>query len=234
MSKMDMYKIFHNNKEYFEDFISRNTYHSNAIEGSTLTYADTYAIIFNDNSYIVKAEPREIYEAINHKYALDYALNNMIKSDYELKAEDIIKINSCINKNINEFTGYRKGSVAIRGASEIPPKSFQVPSLMMQLIYDFNSSDIRNEDLFKKIAQFHIQFEHIHPFDDGNGRTGRILINQQLMKNGLAPIVIAKEDKSKYIEYLDSYNIEEFAKFIEELELAEEKRIEAFSKENNI
>ena len=60
-----------NNQNYLEDFITRSTYHSNAIEGSTLTYSETYAILFNDNSFkIQNVEPREIYEAINHKKAM--------------------------------------------------------------------------------------------------------------------------------------------------------------------
>ena len=61
-----------NNNNYLEDFITRSTYHSNAIEGSTLTYAETYAILFNDNTFKINGrEPREIYEAINHKKAMN-------------------------------------------------------------------------------------------------------------------------------------------------------------------
>ena len=69
MNYLDFIKTNHN---YFEDFITRNTYHTNSIEGSTLSYAETYAIIFNDNSFKINAQPREIFEAINHKYALIY------------------------------------------------------------------------------------------------------------------------------------------------------------------
>jgi Fic family protein len=71
---MTMVDFVRGHREYFEDFITRSTYHSNALEGSTLSYAETYAVIFNDNSITVKAEPRELYEAINHKYALDLVL----------------------------------------------------------------------------------------------------------------------------------------------------------------
>lgn len=61
-----------NNKNYLEDLITRSTYHSNAIEGSTLTYAETYAILYNDNSFKIEGkEPMEIYEVINHKSALE-------------------------------------------------------------------------------------------------------------------------------------------------------------------
>lgn len=67
-----------NNREYIEDLITRSTYHSNAIEGNTLTYAETYAILYNDNSFKIEGkEPREIYEAINHKNALEFVFKNL-------------------------------------------------------------------------------------------------------------------------------------------------------------
>ena len=66
------------NRDYFEDYITRSTYHSNGIEGNTLSYAETYAILWNDNSFTVNTQPRELYEAINHKYALNYVLNNCL------------------------------------------------------------------------------------------------------------------------------------------------------------
>ena len=96
MDYLDFIKI---NQNYFEDFITRSTYHTNSIEGSTLSYAETYAIIFNDNSFKINAQPREIYEAINHKYALNYMLNSMILNK-DLISLDIIKLNEIINKNI--------------------------------------------------------------------------------------------------------------------------------------
>ena len=68
------------NKEYLEDLITRSTYHSNAIEGSTLTYAETYAILYNDNGFKIQGkEPREIYEAINHKAGLELIIVNSRK-----------------------------------------------------------------------------------------------------------------------------------------------------------
>ncbi len=64
---MNILEFILDHKEYLEDFITRSTYHSNAIEGSTLTYAETYAILYNDNRFKIEGkEPREIYEAINH------------------------------------------------------------------------------------------------------------------------------------------------------------------------
>ena len=81
------------NKEYLEDLITRSTYHSNAIEGNTLTYAETYAILYNDNSFKIQGkEPREIYEAINHKKALELVFEN-IQNNEDFNEKFIKKIN---------------------------------------------------------------------------------------------------------------------------------------------
>ena len=74
-----------NNKNYLEDLITRSTYHSNAIEGNTLTYAETYAILYNDNSFKIEGkEPREIYEAINHKKALELVFNKFLSKYWKV------------------------------------------------------------------------------------------------------------------------------------------------------
>lgn len=75
---MTYLEFIFNNKEYSKDLFTRSTYHSNAIEGNTLTYAETYAILYNDNSFKIQGkEPREIYEAINHKKALELVFENI-------------------------------------------------------------------------------------------------------------------------------------------------------------
>ena len=69
---MNVLEFILNNNDYLQDLVTRSTYHSNSMEGSTLTYAETYAILYNDNSFKISGkEPREIYEAINHKKALE-------------------------------------------------------------------------------------------------------------------------------------------------------------------
>ena len=116
-----------NNNNYLEDFITRSTYHSNAIEGSTLTYAETYAILFNDNSFKISGrEPREIYEAINHKKAMNVLFEKLKSDDLELNEEFIKKINETINQDIRDTKGYRKVSVMIKGSDDIPPKPEQL------------------------------------------------------------------------------------------------------------
>lgn len=220
-----------NNKNNYEDFITRSTYHSNAIEGSTLTYSETYAILFNDNSFkIQNVEPREIYEAINHKKAM-LLLFDKLKSDDKSLTEKFIKdINETINRDIKDTKGYRKVGVLIKGSEHIPPKPKQVNSLMAYFTYNYNK-DI-NDDIFYKIACYHIEFESIHPFEDGNGRTGRLLINFELLKNNLSPIVIPKEERTKYFEFLKNKDIEGLSSWLKTLSNEESKRIEEFNQIN--
>ena len=222
---MTILEFIMNNEEYLKDIITRSTYHSNAIEGSTLTYAETYAILYNDNSFkIMGKEPREIYEAINHKSALELVFQNLKNND-EFDERFIKKINETINKNIKETEGFRSVQVFIQGSEHIPPEPEKVPNLMNYFIYNYNHDE---QDIFEKIAKYHIEFEKIHPFEDGNGRTGRLLINYELLKSNLPPIVIGKEDRVKYFEFLRNSDYVGLAKWIEELSKNEEERMKIF------
>ncbi len=216
------------NKNYLEDFITRSTFHSNAIEGSTLTYAETYAILFNDNSFkINNKEPREIYEAINHKKAINKIFEKLKTNELELTEKFIKQLNETINQDIRNTIGYRNVSVIIRGSDHIPPTQEQVPNLMMYFVYNYNNDN--NDDIFYKIANYHINFESIHPFEDGNGRTGRLLMNFELLKNNLPPIVIPNEERAKYFELLRSNDIIGLANWLKELSDFELQRLKSFN-----
>ena len=214
-----------NNKDYLEDLITRSTYHSNAIEGSTLTYAETYAILYNDNSFKIQGkEPREIYEAINHKKALEVVFD-YLKANNNFDERFIKKLNETINKDIKDTEGYRKVQVFISGTEYIPPEPEKVPNLMNYFIYNYNHDE---QDVFIKIATYHIEFERIHPFEDGNGRTGRLLLNYELLKSNNFPIVISKDDRVKYFEFLNNQDVVELANFLKKLSTKEDERIRKF------
>ena len=175
---MTILEFILNNKDYLEDLVTRSTYHSNAIEGSTLTYAETYAILYNDNSFKIEGkEPREIYEAINHKKALELVFKNLQNKE-EFDERFIKKLNETINRDIKDTESYRAVQVFIQGSEHIPPEPEKVPNLMMYYIYNYNHEE---QDIFTKIARYHIEFERIHPFEDGNGRTARLWQNVILL-----------------------------------------------------
>lgn len=221
-SKTLLDKIKRNNP-YFEDLVTRSVYHSNAIEGNTLSYAETYAIIFNKNDLRVNAKPREIYEAINLKYALGYVLSNL---DKDISLDMVRHIGVLINKNISDIDDFRKTQVFIRGAEHIPPKAVDVPRLLSELIYKQGKS--KDEELFNYLARFHICFERIHPFTDGNGRTGRLLISKELLSRGYAPVVIPIDYRAEYLNILASQNVESLSNLLKKLNEYEVNRMSQF------
>ncbi len=220
---MNALRFMREHRDYFEDFVTRSTYHSNAIEGSTLSYAETYAILWNDNSMEVKATARELYEAINHKYALTTAMDD---GGSQLTEALIKRVAHDVNRNINELDGYRRIGVLIRGAEHLPPAANQVNQLMMQLVYEYNRDEA---DSFLREARFHVRFERIHPFEDGNGRTGRILINRGLMNSGFPPIVIPFDRRAEYMDLLANSDVDGLAEMFRELSEEERRRMEYFS-----
>ena len=135
---MKILEFILDNKDYLEDLITRSTYHSNAIEGNTLTYAETYAILYNDNSFKIEGkEPREIYEAINHKKALELVFKNL-QDNKEFDERFIKKINETINRDIKDTEGYRTVQVFIQGSEHIPPEPEKIPNLMNYYVYNYN------------------------------------------------------------------------------------------------
>ena len=222
---MDILTFILSNKNYLEDIVTRSTYHSNAIEGNTLSYAETYAILYNDNSFKIQGkEPREIYEAINHKTALELVFDH-IKNNQEFNERFVTQVNEAINKNVKDTEGYRKVQVFIQGSEHIPPAPEKISNLMNYFVYNYTNSV---EEIYTKVAKYHIEFEKIHPFEDGNGRTGRLLINYELMKNNLPPIVISKDDRVKYFEFLRHDDVDGFAEWIKELSSLETERLNTF------
>lgn len=222
---MTVLEFILNNNDYLEDLITRSTYHSNAIEGSTLTYAETYAILYNDNSFKIEGkEPREIYEAINHKKALEFVFKNLQNND-EFDERFIKTLNETINKDIKDTEGYRTVQVFIRGSEYIPPQPSKIPNLMNYFIYNYNHDD---QNIFSKIAKYHIEFEKIHPFEDGNGRTGRLLLNYELIKNNMSPVIISKENRIQYFEFLRNSDDNGFAKWLGNLSYEEKERMDKF------
>ena len=96
---------------------------------------------------------------------------------------------------------------------------------MIYFVYNYNNDE---EEIYNKIARYHIEFEKIHPFEDGNGRTGRLLLNYELLKNNMPPLVICKEDRVKYFEFIRNNDSIGLSKWLRDLSIKEKERMEKF------
>lgn len=224
LDKEKYINAIYNNKDYFESYVTRSIYNSNAIEGSTLSYYDTYQIVFDTSSNVPlkNIKPRELYEAINLKYAINYMFVNIEK---DVDSSYICDLGILVNKNINEASGYRTSQVFIKGAEHIPPNASDVPRLINELLY----TSFKGNDFFTNLAEFHIRYERIHPFVDGNGRTGRILLNKFALDNNFPMFVIPLEDRAEYMNYLADYNIEGLASLFNKLIGIELNKMEEYN-----
>jgi Fic family protein len=194
-----------------DKFFLEMTYHSNAIEGSRMTLKETEAAIKGE-----EVRGKNIYEkleAINHNNALLYMLEN-IKPDFKITEEYILKLHSIIMYNFNDkLPGkYRTGFVNLTNTDKILPNAQQVPLRMKNLIKFVNNYI---PDAIKKTASVHYDFESIHPFFDGNGRVGRIIMISQLLSRGFAPALIRIEDRQKYYMALGKGDIGDFKGLIQ-------------------
>lgn len=195
-----------------EDFMVEYTYNSNAIEGNTLTLRETDMVL---KGLTVGQKPlKDHIEAVSHKEAF-YFILDLVKEKRELSESIIKQIHFLVLGDKKDDRGvYRRVPVRIMGASHEPVQPYLIEPRMESLLIDYKSSQ---DNLIKKLAKFHIEFESIHPFIDGNGRTGRLLVNLELMKNGYPPIDIKFTDRIKYYDAFEEYHKKNNIKAMENL-----------------
>lgn len=177
-------------------------YHSNAIEGNTLTLSETKVVL--EGITVGGKTLREHLEVMNHKDAISY-IEEIVTNHEELSEGQMKNIHAIILKGIMpENAGvYRKENIFISGAEHIPQEYMQVPGQMTELI-QWYLGEGQTLHAIKRAAILHSQFVKIHPFVDGNGRTARLLLNLELMKNDYIPVVIKKEQRLEYYNSLDA------------------------------
>ena len=183
--------------------IPEQVFNSNAIENSTLTLKDTEDILIR-GQILRDAEVREVYEAKNLARVMELLVENPHQN---LTVEVVLALHHIVLSGINDSAAgrFRSGDEWVRVGTHIGANPQFVNDLVYKLVDNYNSDNER--DLICKVAYFHNEFEYIHPFLDGNGRIGRVLINQQLMKEGLPPILIpARNKRQDYYPALDAYD----------------------------
>lgn len=185
-----------------EEFLTEYTYNSNAIEGNTLTLRETDMVL--RGLTIDQKSLKEHLEVIGHKEAFDY-VRQLVSESVQMSEKVIKDIHYLVLADKKEDRGiYRRVPVRIMGAAHEPVQPYLIIPKMEELLVQYKNS---NEDIVTKLARFHIEFEGIHPFIDGNGRTGRLLVNLELMKAGYPPIDIKFTDRLKYYEAFDEYHL---------------------------
>ena len=184
-----------------EEFTVEYTYNSNAIEGNTLTLRETDLVL---RGLTIDQKPlKDHLEAVGHKEAFDY-VRELVKENAPLTESIIKKIHFLVLTDKKDDRGvYRRVPVRIMGANHDPVQPYLIEPRMEQLLRDYAESD---DHIVTKLARFHIEFEAIHPYIDGNGRTGRLLVNLELMKAGYPPIDVKFTDRAAYYNAFEEYH----------------------------
>lgn len=201
------YEILKKNREplldiVFEAELPESVYNSNAIENSTLTISETEKILLN-MEVSRNVSVREVFEAKNLAQVFGYIKK---KTDGKNIDQDLILLlHKMLILNIDENIAgrFRKQYEYVRVGTYIAPAPEHIETMIDAVLLEYSS---RHAEYFlEKIAKFHLEFEHIHPFCDGNGRIGRVLINYQLMQLGFPPIIIRDKEKALYYKSFGEY-----------------------------
>lgn len=185
-----------------EVFLVEHTYNSNAIEGNTLTLQETALVL---QGITVDRKPlKDHLEAVGYKEAFQY-VEELAKQDKPLTEFEIKSIHSLVLADRPEDKGtFRRVNVRIAGAMTEPVQPYLIEPKIEELLEDYKNW-AQTMHVVERVALFHLRFESIHPFIDGNGRTGRLLMNLQLIKEGLPAINIKYTDRRSYYDAFDEY-----------------------------
>ena len=185
-----------------EEFMVEFTYNSNAIEGNTLTLQETAMVL--EGMTVDRKPLKDHLEAVGHRDAFLY-VRDIATKDLPLDESTIKNIHSLVLMNHPEDKGvYRRIPVRIMGAYTEPVQPYLIEPKMTELLAN-NEERKKIMSVIERVARFHLEFEGIHPFVDGNGRTGRLIMNLELIRNGYPPINVKFADRKRYYDAFDSF-----------------------------
>lgn len=189
-------------------------YNSNAIENSTLTLSDTEKILL-DAEISIDASPREIFEAKNLARVSEYVRKNA--RTRKLDKETILILHKMLITGIDDSIAgrFRAQHEYVRVGTHIAPAPEHVERMVDAALAEYMSD--HETYVHDKVARFHLEFEHIHPFCDGNGRIGRVLMNWQLTELGYPPVIIRDKEKRLYYSGFPAYRDKKNTKLMEKV-----------------
>lgn len=194
--------------------VPESVYNSNAIENSTLTLKETEKILL-EQELSRNVSLREVYEAKNLARVVDYTRNK--SKEEEISKNLILFIHQMLIGGIDDNIAgrFRKSGEYVRVGTHIAPTPEHVEQMIESILVDFTSN--HNSYFIDKITKFHLEFEKIHPFCDGNGRIGRVLMNYQLLRLGFPRIIIRDKEKQQYYEAFKAYEQSNNSKLMEKV-----------------
>lgn len=185
-----------------EDFLVEYTYNSNAIEGNTLTLKETAMVL--EGITIDKKPLKDHLEAVGHRDAFIY-IEDIAQHNTRLKESEIKGVHSLVLMDRPEDKGvFRRIPVKIMGAYTEPVQPYMIEPKITELLRE-NEKRKKTMHPIERIARFHLELEGIHPFIDGNGRTGRLIMNLDLIRNGYPAINVKFADRKRYYDAFDAY-----------------------------
>ena len=191
-----------------DEFMVDFTYNSNAIEGNTLTLKETAMVL--EGMTIDRKPLKEHLEAVGHRDAFLY-IEDIAQNKTKLRDTEIKAIHSLVLMNRPQDKGvYRRIPVTIAGAYTQPVQPYLIEPKLNALL-SLNEERKKTMHPIEHIARFHLDFEGIHPFIDGNGRTGRLILNLELIRNGYPAINIKFADRKRYYDAFDTFYRDEKA-----------------------
>lgn len=198
--------------KYLKSAMKGDIYNSTNIEGNSMT-RDQVTIVLEAGVTIRGKSLKEHLQIINYEGALNVLKDMLQHKDFQLTEDNIKQIHQIVTMgelDSHESGQYRQEPVHIRYTDYIPPAEFDVPEHMKELC-DMYNRPLEGETQFERICEFKLNFERIHPFVDGNGRTGRLLMNMLALQEGYGFISFPAEERDLYFDSLDTGSFAEYA-----------------------
>ena len=197
-----------------ETEVAEQVYNSNAIENSTLTLEETEKILLQIDLDRFITE-REIFETKNLARVVSY-IDKRAK-EQELTLEVILSLHKMLISNIRDDVAgrFREDNEYVRVGNHIAPNSKEVAGRLIKMLVEYNATS--HENIIKRIAKLHLDFEYIHPFVDGNGRIGRVINNYLLIREGFVPVNIKFIDRKMYYEAFKEFDEKDITNIMEEI-----------------
>lgn len=218
-------------QDYLDDILVRMAYHSSGIEGNTISLPETVSIILESTLPGKHKSIREFYEIENHKQAFSLLLDSLT-NHAPLTLGLVQDFHALLTDRLQHDRGrFKTVQNAIVGAEFKTASPEETPFLMAQWVdntaYRLDMAKSEQETV-EVLADTHIQLERIHPFSDGNGRAGRLILMYLAMKYLGAPVIVSKNDRAEYMELLANQNVQGFADLLQQSLDAEKERMSQF------